>query len=230
LPGAVAAWAPPALAGLAAGLAAGWAAAELARRCIALLALEMDMPPPKAPAACRAAAALGLGALAAMLACRHGPGLYAAALLCALALLLALSLVDAALGLLPDALTGPLLWLGLVRAWAGGGIGPVALHDAVAGAVCGYGLPWLLARAYALCSGRAGMGRGDLKLLAALGAWVGPGPLPGVLLAACAAGLAWALLWRRDFRAQASYPFGPFLAGAGAVALLSGPELHWGFG
>lgn len=227
---ALVACAVPAVAGFAAGTAAGWVAVLLARRCIAGFAAQADVLAPRVwPGAC-AAAALGLGALAALLACRHGPGLYAAAVLCALALLLALALVDATLGLLPDALTGPLLWLGLTRAWAGGGIGPVALSDAVAGAVCGYGLPWLLAWVYAWCFGREGMGRGDLKLLAALGAWVGVGPLPGVLLAACAAGVAWACLWRRDFRAQASYPFGPFLAGAGAIALLLGPEVHWGFG
>ncbi|WP_143322809.1 prepilin peptidase [Candidimonas nitroreducens] len=220
---------PALLLGCVCGAAAACAAVALARRSIVWFCAEAGAPPPKASGRHLAAAALGLGALAAMLACRHGPGPYAAAVLCALALLLALSLVDAALGLLPDALTGPLLWLGLLRAWAGGDVGPVPLHDAVAGAVCGYGLPWLLAWVYARCCGRVGMGRGDLKLLAALGAWLGPGPLPGLLLAACVAGLAWACLWRRDFRGQASYPFGPFLAGAGAVALLLGPEVHWGF-
>ena len=218
----------PAIAGFAAGAAAGWAAVAMARRCIAGFAAQMGRPPPWP--GCRAAPVLGGGALAAALACQHGLGPYAAAVLCALALLLALSLVDAALGLLPDALTQPLLWLGLVRAWAGGCAGPVPLHDAVAGAVCGYGLPWLLAWVYACLFGREGMGRGDLKLLAALGAWVGVRPLPGVLLAACAAGVAWAFLWRRDLRLGASYPFGPFLAGAGAIALLLGPEVQWGFG
>lgn len=168
-----------------------------------------------------------MGVLAAASACRYGLGLYFLAVLCALGLLLAMSLVDASLGLLPDALTQPLLWLGLACAWAGG---PVALHDAVAGAMCGYGCLWLLLRAYALFCRRDGMGYGDLKLLAALGAWVGAFRLPGILLVACLGGLAWTLLLRRDFRLQASYPFGPFLAASGAVALLLGPEVHWGFG
>ncbi|MBV6306423.1 A24 family peptidase [Candidimonas humi] len=190
----------------------------------------MNEAPPRQRRGVCAMSMLGAGTLAAVLAARHGAGPYAAAVLCALALLLALSLVDAALGLLPDALTQPLLWLGLLRAWMGGSLGPVGLHDAVAGVACGYSLPCLLAWAYALFSGRAGMGRGDLKLLAALGAWLGAYPLPGVLLAACAAGLSWAFLWRRDFRARASYPFGPFLSGAGAAALLLGPEVQWGFG
>ncbi|HEU0229475.1 MAG TPA: A24 family peptidase [Burkholderiaceae bacterium] len=133
-------------------------------------------------------------------------------------MLLALALIDARTSLLPDALTLPLLWLGLAIAWLGG---PVSLDDAVAGAMVGYGLLWLLFQAFRAVRGRDGMGYGDFKLLAALGAWLGPHPALLALLAACLGGLLFACVRQKTWRPAGAYPFGPFLALAGAGFMLA---------
>lgn len=139
----------------------------------------------------------------------------------AAALLLMLAIVDAKTCLLPDALVYPLLWLGLVLAWWGG---PVSLHSAVAAVVLGYLFLWLLAAAFRLMRGCHGMGHGDFKLLAALGAWVGVGSLPYVLLAACLSGILFACVLQvavqRRVVPAGAYPFGPFLALASVVAMV----------
>ncbi len=133
-------------------------------------------------------------------------------------MLLALAVIDARASMLPDALTLPLLWLGLAVAWFGG---PVSLHDAVGGAIVGYGFPWLLFHGYRLVRGRDGMGYGDFKLLAALGAWLGPRSAMLVLLVACAGGVFFACVRQRTLRPTGAYPFGPFLALSGAALLLA---------
>jgi len=92
-----------------------------------------------------------------------------------------LARIDAQTRLLPDMLTLPLLWAGLLFHWSGGW---VELDDAVAGAAAGYGLLWLTWAAFRGCSGRDGIGFGDLKLAAANGAWLGVEALPWALLAA----------------------------------------------
>ncbi len=147
----------------------------------------------------------------------HGITPYFAALAAACAILLLLSLIDARTRLLPDALTLPLLWLGLALAWAGYGI---ALQDAVAGAMAGYGFLWLLSKGFNYFCGQDGMGNGDFKLLAALGAWLGWQPLVMVLLVSCVAGVLFAMGRQKSFRPTGSYPFGPFLAAGGVAALL----------
>lgn len=149
---------------------------------------------------------------------RHGWAPVSLGVFVAAGILLALAVIDARTSLLPDALTLPLLWLGLAIAWLGG---PVPLRDAVAGAMAGYGFPWLLFQAFRLASGREGMGYGDFKLLAALGAWLGPYPALLTLLAACLLGLAFACMRQKTWRPAGAYPFGPFLALAGAGSLLA---------
>lgn len=154
---------------------------------------------------------------------RHGISLVFAGLVAASAVLLVLALVDAATLLLPDALTFPLLWLGLACAWTRG---PLFLHESVAGVMAGYGFLWLLFWLYWCIRKRQGMGQGDFKLLAALGAWVGLERLPTVLLAACLLGVLFACLRQKRLNLSASYPFGPFLALSGMGVLLTGPEVH----
>ncbi|MFA5664469.1 A24 family peptidase [Castellaniella sp.] len=132
-----------------------------------------------------------------------------------------LAWVDARTGLLPDGLTQPLLWLGLLVN-LDGTFAP--LTEALLGAVAGYGIPWLIAHGYALLRRREGMGQGDFKMLAALGAWLGWQALPMVLLLASLCGLvmaAW-LAWRRRLQADQALVFGPWLALAGACVLLAG--------
>jgi len=130
---------------------------------------------------------------------------------------------------LPDGLTHSLLWLGLVYSlfWGTelfgpgrlfeprGAMGVVSLESAVLGAMLGYGFLWLIAGAFRLVTGRDGMGHGDFKLLAALGAWVGVmGVLP-VVLVSSVVGVVFSLVWRWVHRGDAEIPFGPSLAIAG---------------
>jgi leader peptidase (prepilin peptidase)/N-methyltransferase len=140
-----------------------------------------------------------------------------------------LSLIDMRTGLLPDALTLPLLGLGIASAGlADGGHRWAALTgDAAAGAILGWACPWLLMAIFKRIRGRDGMGGGDLKLLAALGAWLGWQGLPAALLLACVGGLLWAMWAQRSLLPAGSYPFGPFLAAGGAYVFLAGSGLHW---
>ncbi|WP_201278419.1 prepilin peptidase [Pandoraea fibrosis] len=137
------------------------------------------------------------------------------------ATLLALTLIDSDTRLLPDALTLPLLWAGLLCSVAGL---TLSLDDAVLGAVLGYGVMGMIAYAYRLLTGADGLGGGDAKLVAACGAWLGWIGVPLMLaFGAVAATLAFAVLglWRgRALREP--LPFGPWL-NLGAVA-----SLLWG--
>ena len=146
------------------------------------------------------------------------------------AYLVALTGIDIDRQLLPDILTVPLLWIGLVASvWHGGGDvpPPVALRDAVIGAVAGYGFLWLVFHVFKLITGKEGMGYGDFKLLAAIGAWLGWQMLPLVLLLAAFVGAAVGLtmMAARRLGRGVPIPFGPYLAGAGWIALLWGPGL-----
>lgn len=137
--------------------------------------------------------------------------------------LLVLAAIDARTLLLPDRLTLGLLWAGLL-ANALGYWGVVPLADAVLGAVAGYASLAGVAWGYARLTGREGMGMGDAKLLAALGAWLGWMVLPLIvllasLLALLAGGLA---LWRGQADRHTALPFGPFLAMAGAAGIFWG--------
>lgn len=133
--------------------------------------------------------------------------------------LIALAFTDLETGLLPDQITLPLMWLGLLVN-LGDGLTP--LPWAVVGAAAGYLSLWFLYWAFKLATGKEGMGYGDFKLLAAIGAWLGWQALPPVALLAAAAGLLYALtaiILGRQTRRQ-PIPFGPFLAAAGWAALI----------
>ncbi len=154
----------------------------------------------------------------------HGSGWRALPLAMACVMLMLLALIDARTRLLPDALTLPLLWLGLAVAWMGWG--GVSLQDAVAGAMAGYLFLWLILQGFRLLRGIQGMGHGDLKLLAALGAWLGWQVLPWVILLACLAGIAFAMWRQKTLLPAGAYPFGPFLAAAGLCAFAARSGLH----
>src|SRR5690606_16810250 len=94
----------------------------------------------------------------------------AAAAIVFILVVLTLAWIDSDTGLLPDVLTLPLLWLGLLVNLNGGF---VSLQDAVLGAMAGYGVLWVIYQSFLLCTGREGLGYGDFKLLAAMGAWLG---------------------------------------------------------
>jgi leader peptidase (prepilin peptidase)/N-methyltransferase len=137
--------------------------------------------------------------------------------------LLALAWIDARCWLLPDALTLPLVLVGLVAAAA---FASDALFARVLGAALGYSVLQAVAWLYKRLRGRDGLGGGDAKLLAAAGAWVGASALPSVVFVAAAAALAAALLLRlRGIRlaAHSALPFGPFLALALWLVWLFGP-------
>lgn len=150
---------------------------------------------------------------------RFGATPAAVAAIAYVAVLLALAWIDAETGFLPDLLTLPLLWLGLLVNLSGTFS---TLSDAVLGAVAGYSVLWIICQAFLLLTGRQGMGHGDFKLLAALGAWLGWASLPSILLVSSLLGLATALLQRVRGRMQAgqAFSFGPYLAIAGIAALL----------
>ncbi|MDR6886893.1 MULTISPECIES: prepilin peptidase [Variovorax] len=142
------------------------------------------------------------------------------------ALLVCQFLIDFDTQFLPDSLNYPLLWLGLIGAamgWTG-----VALSASVWGAVFGYLSLWLVYHGYRLATGKEGMGYGDFKLLAALGAWLGADYLIAIVLVSSLVGAVIGLALRVVGKlAHKDIPiaFGPFLAGAGLVCLIAGPEL-----
>ena len=138
--------------------------------------------------------------------------------------LLAMSLIDADHQLLPDVLVLPLLWLGLILNSFGVF---VSLHDALWGAVAGYMSLWSVFWVFKLITGKDGMGHGDFKLLAMLGAWGGWQILPMTLLLSSLVGVMGGLILLRLRKAHAStpMPFGPYLAIAGWIALLWGGQI-----
>lgn len=149
------------------------------------------------------------------------------ALLAALLLtwvLVVLTFIDLDKMLLPDQLTLPLLWGGLLFNLAGGF---VPLADAVIGAMAGYLVLWSLYWAFKLLTGKEGMGYGDFKLLAALGAWLGWQALPIVLLLSSLVGaiIGISLILLRNHHQGKPIPFGPYLAIAGWIALLWGDTI-----
>ena len=137
--------------------------------------------------------------------------------------LIALAFIDLEHFLLPDRITLPLLAVGLLVNTIGGFTDPLS---ALIGAVSGYGILWAVYHAYRALTGREGFGYGDFKLLGALGAWLGWQLLPLVILLSAGVGAAIGItliLLRRHQRSE-PLPFGPFLAGAGWLALLWGQK------
>ena len=141
------------------------------------------------------------------------------------AALLALALIDWDTTLLPDDITLPLLWAGLIVAALGWNPG-VQLSQALWGAVAGYLSLWLVYWAFKLATGKEGMGYGDFKLFAILGAWFGWSALVPMILMASVIGavVGIAMKLSSGLREGGYVPFGPFLAGAGLTAMLFGPQ------
>lgn len=146
------------------------------------------------------------------------------------AALVTLAMIDWDTTLLPDDVTLPLMWAGLIAAalqWNS----DVSLMSSLWGAVAGYLALWLIYWAFKLATGKEGMGYGDFKLFAALGAWFGWQALIPIILLSSVIGAAVgiAMKFTSGLREGGYVPFGPFLAGAGFVAMLFGPQavLRW---
>jgi leader peptidase (prepilin peptidase)/N-methyltransferase len=139
-------------------------------------------------------------------------------------LLLAMTFIDLDTQFLPDDLTYPLLWLGLIVNLDGA---LVPLRDAVLGAVAGYMALWSVNALYKLVRKHDGMGNGDFKLLGALGAWMGWQMLPAIILLSSVVGAVIGILMiaLRKQDSETRIPFGPYLTGAGLLAMLYGPQI-----
>ena len=162
---------------------------------------------------------LATALLSMLMAWQIGYGVELLALLGFTWVLVALFMIDAKTMLLPDILTFPLLWAGLLLNINGMF---VSLPDAVLGAAFGYLALWSVFHLFRLITGKEGMGYGDFKLLAALGAWGGWQILPFVIFASSAFGAVFGIVWMLVKRNRESLPmpFGPWLAMAGFVALV----------
>lgn len=174
---------------------------------------------------------LACGLLSAFIAWHLGFGWPACLLIVLTWGLLAMSLIDTEHQLLPDVLVLPLLWLGLI-------VNSfelfVSLHDALWGTVLGYMALWSVFWLFKLITGKDGIGHGDFKLLALLGAWGGWQVLPLTILLSSLVGavLGVILLKLRDQKTSSPIPFGPYLAIAGWIALLWGGQItgfYWQF-
>jgi leader peptidase (prepilin peptidase) / N-methyltransferase len=149
--------------------------------------------------------------------------------------LIALTGIDIDHQLLPDSITLPLMWAGLVAAVVigpmSGAAVPVSPRDAIIGAMAGYISLWLVFHAFRLVTGKEGMGYGDFKLFAALGAWLGWKMLPLVILLAAGTGAVLGILMilLRGRDRTAPMPFGPYLAAAGWLGMMYGDTLVSGY-
>ncbi|WP_374358490.1 A24 family peptidase [Pseudoduganella danionis] len=164
------------------------------------------------------------GLLSAGVIWRFGSGWMGLSCLVFLYALIALTFIDLDTQLLPDDITLPLLWLGLLL-----NLNQlfVPLHEAVIGAAAGYLALWAIYWLFKLATGKEGMGYGDFKLLAALGAWMGWTMLPVIILLSSLVGAVVGIcliVFRRHGRNQ-PIPFGPYLAAAGLLAMMHGHEL-----
>lgn len=141
--------------------------------------------------------------------------------------LLAMAGIDFRAQLLPDALTLPLLWAGLIASIAHLAPNAPSPADAIIGAAAGYGVLWVVFQAFRLATGKVGMGHGDFKLAAALGAWLGWTQLPVALLAASLGGaiVGGILIASGRMSRGAAMPFGPWLVFGGWLAMVAGDTI-----
>jgi leader peptidase (prepilin peptidase)/N-methyltransferase len=177
---------------------------------------------------------LATGLSSAWVAWHFGFGAAAACGLLVTWTLIALTGIDIDHQLLPDAITLPLMWAGLLAAVVVGPAGApivVSARDAIIGAASGYTSLWLVFHAFRLITGKEGMGYGDFKLFAALGAWLGWKLLPLVILLSAATGAVLGILMivLRGRDRSAPMPFGPYLAAAGWLAMMYGDVLVDGY-
>ena len=164
------------------------------------------------------------GLLSALIAYQFGATAVTALLLLFCWALIALTMIDFDHQLLPDSITLPLLWLGLIA----NSFGLLTdIHSALWGAVAGYLVLWSVYWLFKLVTGKEGMGYGDFKLLAALGAWMGWQMLPLIIILSSFVGAALGigLIAVKGRDQQQPMPFGPFLAIAGGIAMLWGPQI-----
>ncbi|MEF9995117.1 MAG: A24 family peptidase, partial [Burkholderiaceae bacterium] len=167
------------------------------------------------------------GLLSALVAWHFGPTWTAGFALAFTWVLIGAAFIDADTSFLPDDLTLPLMWLGILAALLGY---TLPLADAVIGAMAGYLSLWSIYWLFKLATGKEGMGYGDFKLLAALGAWMGWKMLIPIALIASVVGLVFALGLRGWSKRDLPLPFGPYLCAAGFIALLWGePVRAWLF-
>jgi leader peptidase (prepilin peptidase)/N-methyltransferase len=164
------------------------------------------------------------GILAGLIAWRFGYGAAALAAMAFTFCLIALTFIDFDTHLLPDDITLPLLWGGLLWNISGGF---TDLTSAVIGAVAGYLALWSIYWLFKIITGKEGMGYGDFKLLAAIGAWFGWQLLPAVILLSSLAGsvIGISLILLARHGRNVPIPFGPYLALGGIAALFFGPQL-----
>lgn len=139
-----------------------------------------------------------------------------------------LALIDWDTQLLPDNITLPLLWSGLLyHAVLSQNAIPISLADAVTGAAAGYLVLWSIYQGFKLLTGKEGMGYGDFKLLAALGAWLGWQALPEIILISCLLACVFAAIISLINKAKLNkLAFGPYLAAAAVISLFYGPTLR----
>ncbi|RMD71447.1 MAG: prepilin peptidase [Gammaproteobacteria bacterium] len=163
-------------------------------------------------------------ALSVLVVWRFGPSLQAAFALPLVWALIALSFIDLDRQILPDEITLPVLWAGLLASLIPVFADP---ESSILGAAAGYLLLWGVYQAFRLLTGKEGMGYGDFKLLALLGAWLGWQALPLIILIASLAGslVGIALILLKGHHRDTPIPFGPFLALGGFIALLWGQEI-----
>ncbi len=165
------------------------------------------------------------GLLAAAVAWRFGLGWACLGALLLTWALVALTVIDFDHQLLPDAITLPFLWLGLL--WSLGG-DFASVRDSVIGAAAGYLSLWSVYWAFKLVTGKEGMGHGDFKLLATLGAWLGWQSLPAIVLLSAGVGavVGVVMILLQRLGRDVPMPFGPYLAAAGWIALMWGDDIN----
>ncbi len=169
--------------------------------------------------------------LAAIAAWQLGPGLEAMVAVGITFALIAISLIDYDHQIIPDSIVIPLLWAGLLMSLLHPAEGAMALfvspRDSIIGAVAGYLSLWSVYQLFKLVTGKEGMGYGDFKLLAALGAWLGWQALPSIILMSALVGalVGGALILFRGRDRQLPIPFGPYLAAAGWIMMLWGDSI-----
>lgn len=169
--------------------------------------------------------------LAATTAWHFGPGWEALLAIVLTMTLLSITMIDAGTQLIPDAIVLPLMWLGLAMSLYHPLPGATTLFiepsDAIVGAMAGYLSLWSIFWLFKLVTGKDGMGYGDFKLLAALGAWLGWQQLPIIILMSAVVGVALnvGMIITRGKDRSIPIPFGPYLAGAGWITMIWGETI-----